>query len=336
MLDKNEYINEVWKQYENCLENNEKRNLYKKNVYRNVKYTIMFKSVLMILISIFSTFGIAYAGVTTYNSIVQRNDQNSFSDVDFDYKNDMIHQYIENVGDIYYKKIMSYEEYVNYKRIWNNIIEMNEEDFKENFVLVTGTHSLNLVGLYIYNISSDGNTMYVTLKEKDNIEEEENQNLVISAKISLELNSDNVIFDKYVFKPDLGYVPIDELPSNYTKEQAIKDNCCVIYNSEIISNDKNQLNDFLEKAKNNIETSIRIIIYYPNEITRAIDIEYTNSKYIAYAKFIKHADDFIGRDAYSIIAKEIKTYYIKNSQLTEYELSNNTGEKLSVCFIKDS
>ena len=336
MLDKNEYINEVWKQYENCLENNEKRNLYKKNVYKNAKYTIMFKSVLMILISIFSTFGIAYAGVTTYNNIVQRNDQNPFSDVDFDYKNDMIHQYIENVGDIYYKKIMSYEEYVNYKRIWNNIIEMNEEDFKENFVLVTGTHSLSLVGLYISNISSDGNTMYVTLKEKDNIEEEENQNLVISAKISLELNSDNVIFDKYVFKPDLGYVPIDELPSNYTKEQAIKDNCCVIYNSEIISNDKNQLNDFLEKAKNNIETSIRIIIYYPNEITRAIDIEYTNSKYIAYAKFIKHADDFIGRDAYSIIAKEIKTYYIKNSQLTEYELSNNTGEKLSVCFIKDS
>lgn len=336
MLDKNEYINEVWKQYENCLENNEKRNLYKKNVYKNAKYTIMFKSVLMILISIFSTFGIAYAGVTTYNNIVQRNDQNPFSDVDFDYKNDMIHQYIENVGDIYYKKIMSYEEYVNYKRIWNNIIEMNEEDFKENFVLVTGTHSLNLVGLYIYNISSDGNTMYVTLKEKDNIEEEENQNLVISAKISLELNSDNVIFDKYVFKPDLGYVPIDELPSNYTKEQAIKDNCCVIYNSEIISNDKNQLNDFLEKAKNNIETSIRIIIYYPNEITRAIDIEYMNGKYIAYAKFIKHADDFIGRDAYSIIAKEIKTYYIKNSQLTEYELSNNTGEKLSVCFIKDS
>lgn len=72
----------------------------------------------------------------------------------------------------------------------------------------------------------------------------------------------NLKMDVYEEKKSLDmtskYVDKEKLTAEYTPEQAIEDGCLVIKNKEIISNNKNQLEDFINDCNNSIDGVIRI------------------------------------------------------------------------------
>lgn len=72
------------------------------------------------------------------------------------------------------------------------------------------------------------------------------------------------------------YMSKEELPVDYTKEQALNDDCIVIESGEIVSKDKDALQKFFDSKTNN---SIRIFKVNSIGMGSIVDIEYENGKY---------------------------------------------------------
>lgn len=187
----------------------------------------------------------------------------------YDYNQDML-----NSNGIYYKKILSYEEYIVDKKKWNELIEMEENDFANYYVIVIAGENYDTTGLYISNISIENNKLCIDLNKKDAWDNA----TVLSTKISKDFNKDIIIRNNPNIPISSSYKPIEDLHSNYTIEQAIKDNCFVIEKNKIVSDDLKQLDNFIENCTNNTEGFIRIYnLPITNQIT-IIDIEYKNGK----------------------------------------------------------
>lgn len=106
---------------------------------------------------------------------------------DYDFTQDMTY-----MDKIYYKKINTYDEYEKEKAMWNDIIDMAESDFKDNFVVITAIENTSMLGLTVEKLEADNNNLYISLIHyPDGVEYDENQTC-ISYKISRELERDNI------------------------------------------------------------------------------------------------------------------------------------------------
>ena len=235
----------------------------------------------------------------------------------------------------YYKKITNFSDYLKYKEKMSNLIEMTEEDFKDNFLLIIISTSPYMPGIYVSNIETDDNILYVEI-DRDN--ERERQKEILSVKISNELDREYINVDrmKKIPKSD-DYVPLEELPKDYSKEQAILDNCVVIYNSEVISNNKLRIEEFVENTNNNKEDFIRIVrvqdkIDYSMSI---FDIQYIDNEYRVYLDQTRCNDEEIQGYIYNTYSKIELSSYNMNEKLTKIELTNHFKEKLCVGFYFD-
>ncbi len=145
MLERNEYINQVWEKYNNCLHNNKIKKEYNNKIFKNVKRKLIIKNIIATIITIFSTFGVVYAGITVYNNsfISKKIDIDLIEHSEFnDNFSNTYSQDFTLLDGISYKKVMSYEEYLRYSKIMNNaLIEMSEEDFEKYFLIITHTRS---------------------------------------------------------------------------------------------------------------------------------------------------------------------------------------------------
>lgn len=75
----------------------------------------------------------------------------------------------------------------------------------------------------------------------------------------------------------------EDLPEDYTKEQAKKDGCIVIENGEIVSEDKNALQNFIDSKSNDAIRICRFSIY---GMVSIVDLEYENGKYYLNSYFL--------------------------------------------------
>lgn len=106
---------------------------------------------------------------------------------DYDFTQDMTY-----MDKIYYKKINTYDEYEKEKAMWNDIIDMAESDFKDNFMVITAIENTSMLGLTVDKLEADNNNLYISLIHYlDGVEYDENQTC-ISYKISRELERDNI------------------------------------------------------------------------------------------------------------------------------------------------
>jgi beta-lactamase regulating signal transducer with metallopeptidase domain len=106
---------------------------------------------------------------------------------DYDFTQDMIWK-----DSIYYKKINTYEEYSEVKSRWNDILDMSESDFTNNFMIITAIENTSMVGLTVDKIETDNNNLYISLihyEDGMNYNEEET---CISYKISRDLERNNI------------------------------------------------------------------------------------------------------------------------------------------------
>lgn len=146
----------------------------------------------------------------------------------------------------------------------------------------------------------------------------------------------NLNKEKNIPKSD-DYVLLEELPRDYSKEQAILDNCVVIYNSEVISNNKLRIEEFVENTNNNKEDFIRIVrvqdkIDYSMSI---FDIQYIDNEYRVYLDQTRCNDEEIQGYIYNTYSKIELSSYNMNGKLTKIELTNDFKEKLCVGFYFD-
>lgn len=297
-----------------------------KNTY-NYKIKKLLTTTISIVLVLLGSSGLVYGLTTAYEYFMQKTAVSNYS---YDYKEDM-----EYMNRFYYKKITNFSDYLKYKEKMSNLIEMTEEDFKDNFLLIIISTSPYMPGIYVSNIETDDNILYVEI-DRDN--ERERQKEILSVKISNELDREYINVDrmKKIPKSD-DYVPLEELPKDYSKEQAILDNCVVIYNSEVISNNKLRIEEFVENTNNNKEDFIRIVrvqdkIDYSMSI---FDIQYIDNEYRVYLDQTRCNDEEIQGYIYNTYSKIELSSYNMNEKLTKIELTNHFKEKLCVGFYFD-
>lgn len=272
MLKEDDFINDIWKKHDEYNRTRNKDKFFLKHLYRNTENLLTLKSLLTLVIAIIATAGATYAGVITYNYITKETYTDFKENPNYDYSQDMIYQ-----NNFYYKKVMTYEEYEKCKEVWNNLVEMNEEDFNDNFVVIVAVENTSMLGLTVSDVSADDTTLYIKFKKDEN---EDYDKTVTSIKISKNLDRDIIKIEKV--EKDIDYTDyerLEDLPHNYSKEQAIKDNCFVLENNEIISSNKEQLNEFVDNARNGINSFIRIVSYFDEQV-KIKDLEYKDGEYI--------------------------------------------------------
>ncbi len=272
MLKEDDFINDIWKKHDEYNRTRNKDKFFLKHLYRNTENLLTLKSLLTLVIAIIATAGATYAGVITYNYITKETYTDFKENPNYDYSQDMIYQ-----NNFYYKKVMSYEEYEKCKGVWNDLVGMNEEDFKDNFVVIVAVENTSMLGLTVSDVSADDTTLYIKFKKDEN---EDYNKTVTSIKISKNLDRDIIKIEKVEKNIDYtDYERLEDLPHNYSKEQAIKDNCFVLENNEIISSNKEQLDEFVDNARNGINSFIRIVSYFDEQV-KIKDLEYKDGEYI--------------------------------------------------------
>lgn len=121
----------------------------------------------------------------TFKPSFKRTSESTYDDYDF--TQDMIYK-----NSIYYKKINNYEEYIEVKSRWNNILDMNKGDFENNFMVITAIENTSMLGLTIDKIDTDDKGLYISLIHyEDGVKFDENETC-ISIKISRDLEKENI------------------------------------------------------------------------------------------------------------------------------------------------
>ena len=234
----------------------------------------------------------------------------------------------EKTGIDKFLKITNISEYNKYKEEYANIFEMEEmieDDFKNNFILLIKTFG----DVYVDDINAIDKTLYIDIIRNFNDGMEEKK--VISLKLSKELERENLKIsyfpaeDVYSLKPSIKEL----LKNNFTKEEALKNNWIVTeYNKDeckdyIISNNIDNLNEFVEKTKNGNEMEIRLVEFRMISIYFC-DIKYENGIYKLYT-YVKYLENSGYSDEQDFrIGKDIQVNYLDESKTYMYSLVENS------------
>lgn len=270
MVDENEYINQIWERFDNCQKHSRMKEKYRTQVYKKGRNKLIVKSLFSMITIIFSTVGVAYAGVVGYNTLIQRFAKTDYNITqDYSQNDEMIYQ-----DGLYYQKIMTFEKYKECSSRWKNLVQMKEEDFVENFVLVIAIESGTMQGLSVNKINTEENQMCVVL-DKDSTRNFDDD--IISVKVNIEQNRENVTF-KIGYNSGT-YAKLEELPVNYTKEEALIDGCVVLNKNKIIESSLEIWNKFLEQVQSGNNSFVRIVFYNEDVKCTIRDIEYKDNTY---------------------------------------------------------
>lgn len=322
------FVNRVWKKYNNYMNSDVKDQFFKKHQYKNIEIKRKLSTAISFILGIIATTGVVYASVAIHNAFfIQKDTKTDFT------KDGAQEYYYENMlysDGIYYKRIYNYNEYLEAKKIWDNLVEMNESDFQESFVLIIAGQNYETTSLYISDIYVKNNTTHVELKRKDKWSP---NTTVISAKVSRELDCENIQINNLpnVVSTNGKYKELSEITTEYSIEQALKDGCFVIENKEIKSENKKQLDEFIEKEENGV-----LRIYYCGTgYFKISDIQYNNGVININACTFNLENNEVEKIIYNTGTKIIKKVFFKN-QYIDYILSDEIGNEIIICTIKNN
>lgn len=317
MLDENRFIEEVWKKYEIETRVKKKDEFYEKKQYKTTNNKLLLKTVasfLLVITITVSAIGGTYAVVQNYieEKIEQEKTEWTETAYYFNYDDD---NFIRNNKDsIDYGLIETYEEYMEYKEknIWENMPEMTEEDFKDNFLIVIVTDHLYRAGIYISDITETEDTLEIEVRTND---EKEDMTTIVFSKLSKDKYKENIVVN-YIYETPVmeGYTDIDELPREYKIEDAIEEGCVVIKDYEFYSGE-DKFYEFLEKAENGENVQLRVYSNFEGSQIDVTDVEYRDGKYIGECRMLKDDDQegmkwYIVGDKITILDGWSKSYRI--------------------------
>lgn len=284
--------------------------------------------ILIAIVSIITTLFIGTLGVYATISILNFKQQYTQKDY-IKGVSPQFYKHMETYSDgLYYKKINSYEEYVEETKLWSNLIEMNEKDFEESFVIMIAGDSYKTTNLYISNVYIEDDYTCIELKRKDKFTKDAN---IISAKITRKLEKKNIKIKNLpnIVQTTGQYIELNEITMDYTIEKALEEKCFVIENNIIISSDKSQLDDFIEKKENGI-----LRIYDKGKTYFKIsDIQYNDGVININTRACNLIENVIDPIIFATGDKIEKKGFFKN-QYTDYVFSDEIGNEIIVCTIK--
>lgn len=190
-------------------------------------------------------------------------------------QNDMIYNMDSR---LYHKIITNMEDYNKYKERINELPEMSEESFNENFLVVVASNINRKIedrDLTIVDIFADEKTTHIILKQKENPDYDNCDNIwyAVVDNSQLRKNIETELEYEYIKNPE--FVSLSDLPEDYSIEDALKDGCFVVndYENKVLSDNIYEADEFIKKAENNETVFMRIYSKY-NDTIRIADVEY--------------------------------------------------------------
>ena len=212
----------------------------------------------------------------TENVTSLQNDENKYksSNITYQISDNILLSDYKTINRFYYRVIKDYQTYLDTKDNFNNILEVSEKDFEDNFMILVITENAPVNGLIFDNLSADDSSL--TLNYVVNSSDRDAQTGT-SILVSNDLYRDTINIEKTVPTMEMSsYTNIRELPKDYSVEDAKKDNCLVIDMKNNANYNLNNLEDFIEKVKNKENAEIRIYNYMDNDQIYIYDITYSN------------------------------------------------------------
>ena len=205
-----------------------------------------------------------------------QNDENKYksSNITYQINDNILLSDYKTINRFYYRVIKDYQTYLDTKDNFNNILEVSEKDFEDNFMILVIIENMPVNGLIFDNLSADDSSL--TLNYVVNSSDRDAQTGT-SILVSNDLYRDTINIEKTVPEMKMtSYTNIRELPKDYSVEDAKKDNCLVIDMKNNANYNLNNLEDFIEKVKNKENAEIRIYNYMDNDQIYIYDITYSN------------------------------------------------------------
>ena len=212
----------------------------------------------------------------TENVTSLQNDENKYksSNITYQINDNILLSDYKTINRFYYRVIKDYQTYLDTKDNFNNILEVSEKDFENNFMILVIIENMPVNGLIFDNLSADDSSL--TLNYVVNSSDRDAQTGT-SILVSNDLYRDTINIEKTVPEMKMtSYTNIRELPKDYSVEDAKKDDCLVIDMKNHANYNLNNLEDFIEKVKNKENAEIRIYNYMDNDQIYIYDITYSN------------------------------------------------------------
>ena len=288
--------------------------------------------IIIMCVSVLLT-GITYAGIVFYNEFIKKQDEVKsrglfdLGDGHTEYKinlmaNDMTWS-IKN--SLYYKVLDNSVDYEVYKSRIKEFPETEEINFEKNFIVIIANENIRQPhekDLTIDNIYADDNTTHIVMKQKENPNYDVESNIWYAVvDKSLLRNSADVTIEQRKFNTG-NFKDIKVLPKDYSLEDALADGCVVLQNNKVISNNIEQLDNFVQNAQNNINSFIRVYYYYKSNNILDIqikDLEYYNGIYYLMGIDLNNENKFY----YNSYTEKLTKSRLKYG--TEYSWNNSDG-----------
>lgn len=145
---------------------------------------------------------------------------------EFNYYGRMLYQ-----NHIYYMQIENYKTYCEYKKIFQDILEMSEDDFENQFMVIGFPEDINNLGIKVDNIFNSNGTLYINFTKFSDYEQntyiinENGFSFVIPRSMERESFGIGVdMYNGYNNKSTNSLVAFNESHENenYTKEECIQ------------------------------------------------------------------------------------------------------------------
>ena len=215
---------------------------------------------------------------------------------------------------------------------------MGKDDFENNCLLiVTSTLPRNPDerNLKIVDINANDETTFITLNQMDNSNNNQINNIIYSI-IPKELLRENI---KLIIQHFNIYLPefesINNLPTNYSIDDAIKDGCIVVEKSILKSNNLNLLNNLINATNEDKESYVRIYNKVADDEIKIIDIIYKDGLYYMNSCNISSLDRKIQYYSFETISKGSTDNMIVYSGMTRLYDSQIRQGKSIVILSKD-
>lgn len=205
-----------------------------------------------------------------------QNDENKYksSNITYQINDNILLSDYKTINRFYYRVIKDYQTYLDTKNNFNNILEVSEKDFENNFMILVITENAPVNGLIFDNLSADDSSLTLNYVVNSSGRDAQTGTSIL---VSNDLYRDTINIEKTVPEMKMtSYTNIRELPKDYSVEDAKKDNCLVIDMKNHTNYNLNNLEDFIEKVKNKENAEIRIYNYMGNDQIYIYDITYSN------------------------------------------------------------
>lgn len=217
----------------------------------------------------------------------------------------------------YYTVIKDYEKYSIYKEKIDDLANVEKNEFENNVVFIMTkmlpgeSDERNLI---INEIEVKDDTTYIKL-ERD---EDNTFSNIFYAVLPKEKIKDNIEFEILKTKiesPD--FEKIENLPSDYSAEEAIQDGCIVIVKAQLLSDNIEKLEEMAETKQ---ELYIRIYDKVADDEVEILDIMYKEGMYYANSSIIQDENRNIRYYSFEKINKVIANG--ENCQMIIYSGDN--------------